>query len=73
MTAGFNGTGSAGVPPNATGTPMGSINSSPDLILSKSNGAGYNNAGYNPGNNDYIPTDNGKYATYLKLFSGELF
>ena len=73
MTAGFNATGSAGVPPNATGTPMGSINSTPDLILSKSNGAGYNNAGYNPGNNDYIPTDNGKYATYLKLFSGELF
>ena len=73
MTAGFNGTGSAGTPPNATGTPMGSINSTPDLILSKSNGAGYNNAGYNPGNNDYTPTDNGKYATYLKLFSGELF
>ena len=68
MTAGFNGTGSAGTPPNATGTPMGSINSTPDLILSKSNGAGYNNAGYNPGNNDYTPTDNGKYATYLKLF-----
>ena len=73
MTAGYNGTGSAGVPPNATGTPMGSINSSPDLILTKSQGAGYNNAGYNPGNNDYTPTDNGKYATYLKLFSGELF
>ena len=73
MTAGFNATGSAGVPPNATGTPMGSINSSPDLILSKSNGAGFNNAGYNPGNNGYLPSDNGKYATYLKLFSGELF
>jgi len=66
-------TATAGTAPNSTPTPIGSINSVPQLALSKSNGAGYNNAGYNPGNNDYIPTDNGKYATYLKLFSGEMF
>ena len=66
-------TATAGTPPNSTPTPIGSINSVPQLALSKSQGAGYNNAGYNPGNNDYIPTDSGKYATYLKLFSGEMF
>jgi hypothetical protein len=66
-------TATAGTPPNSTPTPVGSINSVPQLALSKSNGAGFNNAGYNPGNNAYIPTDNGKYATYLKLFSGEMF
>jgi hypothetical protein len=73
MTAGFNGTGSAGVPPNSTPTPLGSINSSPDLILTKATASG---PGYNPGNNDYTAgtgASNGKYATYLKLFSGELF
>ena len=56
-----------------TPTPEGSINSNPQLALSKSSGAGYNNAGYNPGNNDYSGDNNGKYATYLKLFSGEMF
>ena len=66
-------TATKGTAPNTTPTPTGSINSVPQLALSKSNGAGFNNAGYNPGNNAYIPTDNGKYATYLKLFSGEMF
>ncbi len=66
-------TATAGTPPNSTPTPQGSINSVPQLALSKSSGAGYNNAGYNPGNNDYTGTENGKYATYLKLFSGEMF
>ena len=66
-------TAASGTPPNSTPTPIGSINSVPQLALSKSAGAGYNNAGYNPGNNGYIPTDTGKYATYLKLFSGEMF
>ena len=56
-----------------TPTPEGSINSVPQLGLSQANGAGYNNAGYNPGNNDYAGSNNGKYATYLKLFSGEMF
>ena len=66
-------TATNGTPPNTSPTPLGSINSVPQLALSKSSGAGYNNAGYNPGNNDYTGTDNGKYATYLKLFSGEMF
>jgi hypothetical protein len=48
----------AGTPPNSTPTPFGSINSDPQLALSQ---------GYQPGN------ATGKYATYLKLFSGELF
>tara|TARA_Y100000356_G_C11250764_1_gene286927 strand:- start:12 stop:1136 length:1125 start_codon:yes stop_codon:yes gene_type:complete len=56
-----------------TPTPEGSINSVPQLGLSQASGAGYNNAGYNPGNNDYAGNNNGKYATYLKLFSGEMF
>ncbi len=66
-------TAQAGTPPNSTPTPVGSINSVPQLALSKSQGAGFNNAGYNPGNNAYAGTDSGKYATYLKLFSGEMF
>ena len=66
-------TATAGTPPNTTPTPGGSINSVPQLALSKSQGAGFNNAGYNPGNNAYAGTDSGKYATYLKLFSGEMF
>ena len=51
-------TATAGTPPNSTPTPLGSINSSPQLALSQ---------GYDAGN------ATGKYATYLKLFSGELF
>ena len=69
-------TATAGTPPNTTPTPGGSINSVPQLALSKSSGAGYNNAGYNPGNTGYTAgtgADGGKYATYLKLFSGEMF
>ena len=69
MTAANVGTATNNVRP----TPGGSINSDPQLALSQSNGAGFNNAGYNPGNNAYIPADNNKYATYLKLFSGEVF
>jgi hypothetical protein len=66
-------TAAKGTAPNSTPTPTGSINSVPQLGLSKSQGAGFNNAGYNPGNTGYVPTDSGKYATYLKLFSGEMF
>ena len=66
-------TAAKGSAPNTTPTPVGSINSVPQLGLSKSQGAGFNNAGYNPGNNAYAGTDSGKYATYLKLFSGEMF
>jgi hypothetical protein len=51
-------TATAGTPPNSTPTPLGSINSTPQLGLSQ---------GYNDG------STTGKYATYLKLFSGELF
>jgi len=65
-------TATSGTPPNSTPTPVGSINSQPQLGLSKSTGVGYNKAGYNPGNTGY-GTDSGKYATYLKLFSGEMF
>ena len=46
-------TAAAGTPPNSTPTPIGSINSTPQLALTNASGAGYNNAGYNPGNNDY--------------------
>ena len=60
MTAGFNNTGSPGVPPNATPTPIGSINSNPDLALSQ----GYPDGGGAAGD---------KYGLYLKLFSGEMF
>ena len=69
-------TATAGTPPNSTPTPIGSINSDPQLALTNASGAGYNAAGYNPGNNDYTAgtgADGGKYATYLKLFSGEMF
>ena len=58
-------TATAGVAPNSTPTPLGSINSDPQLALSASTGAG--TTGYQPGNST------GKYALYLKLFSGELF
>ena len=51
-------TAPAGVAPNSTPTPLGSINSTPQLALSQ---------GYDAGN------ATGKYALYLKLFSGELF
>ena len=50
-------TATAGTPPNSTPTPLGSINSAPQLALSQ---------GYDAGNST------GKYATYLKLFSGEM-
>jgi hypothetical protein len=50
-------TATAGTPPNSTPTPLGSINSVPQLALSQ---------GYDAGNST------GKYATYLKLFSGEM-
>ena len=46
-------------------TPGGSINSNPQLALTRATGP--NNDGYQPG------VQTGKYATYLKLFSGELF
>ncbi len=48
-----------------TPTPLGSNNSNPQLALSRATGP--NTDGYNPGNTT------GKYATYLKLFSGEVF
>ena len=57
-------TATAGTPPNSTPTPMGSINSSPQLALSKATSSA---DGYQPGNST------GKYALYLKLFSGEMF
>ena len=46
-------------------TPLGSINSNPQLDLSRATGP--NDQGYNDG------STTGKYATYLKLFSGEVF
>jgi len=52
-------TATAGTPPNSTPTPIGSINSNPQLALSQ----GYPAAGGTTGD---------KYATYLKLFSGEM-
>ena len=57
-------TATAGTPPNSTPTPMGSINSSPQLALSTATSSA---DGYQPGNST------GKYALYLKLFSGEMF
>jgi hypothetical protein len=48
-----------------TPTPLGSINSNPQLDLSRATGP--NDQGYNDG------STTGKYATYLKLFSGEVF
>tara|TARA_X000001036_G_scaffold434752_1_gene474696 strand:+ start:199 stop:1275 length:1077 start_codon:yes stop_codon:yes gene_type:complete len=61
-------TAPAGTPPNSTPTPIGSINSSPGLVLSE---------GYNGGSVTDSTTTSGnyiadKYATYLKLFSGEM-
>ena len=50
---------------NATTTPFGSLNSNPStlaLSTSLTNGQGYNDG-----------STTGKYATYLKLFSGEVF
>jgi hypothetical protein len=64
---------------NVRPTPLGSVNSAPQDQLTTSLGPGFNNAGYNPGNNFYDPNglgnavNAGKYATYLKLFSGEVF
>jgi hypothetical protein len=52
-----------------TPTPLGSNNSNPQLALSTATATA---DGYNPGNNDYTGASN-KYATYLKLFSGEVF
>jgi len=61
-------TAPAGTPPNSTPTPIGSINSSPGLVLSE---------GYNGGSVSDSTTTSGnyiadKYATYLKIFSGEM-
>ena len=61
-----------GATDNNVRTPMGSINSNPQLALSQANGL-RTTLVTNPGNNAYAPNDNGKYATYLKLFSGEVF
>ena len=58
-------TATSGVAPNTTPTPLGSINSDPQLALSKA--TSQTGKGYDAGNST------GKYATYLKLFSGELF
>ena len=60
MTAPLVGSGA----PNARPTPFGSINSDPQLALSQATATA---KGYQPG------VDTGKYATYLKLFSGEMF
>lgn len=59
-------TAAAGTPPNTTPTPMGSINSDPQLALSTASPTAQ---GYPDGS---VPAGS-KYATYLKLFSGELF
>tara|TARA_R110002050_G_scaffold230281_1_gene365867 strand:+ start:1758 stop:2150 length:393 start_codon:yes stop_codon:yes gene_type:complete len=53
-------TATAGTPPNSTPTPIGSINSNPQLALSQGYPDGSGAAG-------------DKYALYLKLFSGEMF
>ena len=53
-------TATSGTPPNSTPTPLGSINSTPQLGLTQ---------GYPDGS----VAATSKYATYLKLFSGELF
>lgn len=55
-------TAAAGTSPNTTPTPLGSINSVPQLALTQ---------GYKDGSVNQTGSD--KYATYLKLFSGELF
>ena len=52
-------TAAAGTPPNSTPTPIGSLNSNPQLALSQ---------GYPDGSGAI----GDKYATYLKLFSGEM-
>ena len=59
-------TAAQGTPPNTTPTPIGSINSNPQLALSKatSSAKGYPDGSVAAGS---------KYATYLKLFSGEMF
>ena len=49
--------------PNARPTPGGSLNSNPQLELSQ---------GYHSGNANEAAQANAKYATYLKLFSGEM-
>ena len=48
-------------------TPLGSNNSNPQLALTQAQNA--NVDGYDPGN----APNGAKYATYLKLFSGEVF
>ena len=59
-------TATAGTPPNSTPTPLGSINSDPQLALSKATASA---KGYPDGS----VAAGSKYATYLKLFSGEMF
>lgn len=54
----------AGTPPNSTPTPVGSINSSPQLALSTATSSA---KGYDDG------SSTGKYGLYLKLASGEMF
>ena len=63
----------AGVPPNATGTPMGSINSNPTLFFLSPMVLALTTLVITLATTATRLTDNGKYATYLKLFSGELF
>ena len=52
---------------NVRPTPLGSNNSNPQLDLTRATGP--NNDGYDAGN----APNGAKYATYLKLFSGEVF
>jgi len=59
-------TAAAGTPPNSTPTPIGSINSDPQLALSKATASA---TGYPDGSG----AAGDKYALYLKLFSGEMF
>ena len=56
-------TATAGTAPNSTPTPLGSLNSDPQLALSQ---------GYQSGNVTEAADADAKYATYLKLFSGEM-
>ena len=56
-------TATAGTAPNSTPTPLGSLNSDPQLALSQ---------GYHSGNVTEAADADAKYATYLKLFSGEM-
>jgi len=56
-------TATAGTAPNSTPTPLGSLNSDPQLALSQ---------GYHSGSVTEAQDNDAKYATYLKLFSGEM-